>query len=156
MSGRVFEVAQGFGGTALPGVAHEDALHRVQVFCTQADSGWITYDLAGHLAREAGHFTSVGHWSMLYAQALAGQITISNVAAFTRERRPPGWPPTRDSLPCREIRDGCAGIYVARSGITAACEASFIWPRSSRAISTVHLVTSIGANVLKASGIRRP
>jgi hypothetical protein len=84
---RVFDVTEGFGSPRLGPVPYEDAVRRVKVFCTRADSGWITYDLAAHHARQAGQFATVGHWSMLYAEALAGQVTISDIANFTHERR---------------------------------------------------------------------
>jgi hypothetical protein len=83
----VFDVAAGFGEGALAPIAYEQALHRVKVFCTRSESGWITYDLAAHHARTAGQFSTVTPWSMLYADALAGQVTIRDVANFTLERR---------------------------------------------------------------------
>jgi hypothetical protein len=84
---RVFDVATGFVGKTLPAVLYSEAVHRVKAFCTSPRSGWITYDLAGEHARRSGQFTTVGPWSLLYATALAGQITIDNIASFTAARR---------------------------------------------------------------------
>lgn len=86
MTGAVDVTAQ-FGGSALPAVSFSDALHRLRTFVTHPHSGWSTYDLAAVHARESGAFDWVTPWSLLLADALAGQISIRNVSDFNFERR---------------------------------------------------------------------
>ncbi len=45
------------------------------------------YDLAAQSARNAGLLDTVAPWSLLFANALNGQVTLTNVADFTPERR---------------------------------------------------------------------
>lgn len=56
-------------------------------FCTHPKGGWQTYDMLGDVARRQGHFEEIAPWSLLCADTLAGRISVSDVAGFTRERR---------------------------------------------------------------------
>lgn len=82
-----FNFSVGFEGTTLEPVSFDDAVARVRAFCTNPSSGWVTYDLAGVHARRAGMFDEVAPWSLLWADALAGQVAIKNIADFTESRR---------------------------------------------------------------------
>lgn len=82
-----FDIAVGYEGATLGAVPFDDAVARVLAFCTSPSSGWITYDLAGVHARRAGRFDEVSAWALLLADALAGQVSIRNVADFTQARR---------------------------------------------------------------------
>lgn len=82
-----FDFTNGFGGDVLPPVAFEDALHRVRAYCTDVNSGWSTYDLCGIEARLDGYFEQVRPWSLLAADALAGQIQVRDVARFDARHR---------------------------------------------------------------------
>lgn len=73
----------GFKGDVLGAVSFDDAVRRVRAFCSDPKSGWVSFDLAAHHARQAGHFATVGPWSMLWAQALAGRVTVGDLASFT-------------------------------------------------------------------------
>lgn len=65
----------------------QDAVTRVVSFCTHPRSGWQTYDMLGALARQLGHFDEVAPWSLLWADTLAGRLSVSDIAGFTHERR---------------------------------------------------------------------
>jgi len=67
---------------ALPPVPVQDAVRRLLAYCTEPRSGWGAYDLAGAHARAAGLFNHVSAWSLLWANALNGQVVLDNVAAF--------------------------------------------------------------------------
>ncbi|MGI8946614.1 MAG: DUF6308 family protein [Ornithinimicrobium sp.] len=68
-------------------VTLNDAVQRTTAFCTSPTSGWQTYDLAGPAARAAGHFDELAPWSLLWADALAGRLSVPDLAGFTLERR---------------------------------------------------------------------
>ena len=68
-------------------VTLNDAVHRITAFCTSPTSGWQTYDLAGAMARTAGHFDELSPWSLLWADTLGGRLSVPNLAGFTLERR---------------------------------------------------------------------
>jgi hypothetical protein len=74
-------------GNVLGPVPLEHAARRLRAYCTEPDSGWSTYDLAGLIARASGAFDQVSSWSLFYANALNGQVTLANVAAFDRALR---------------------------------------------------------------------
>jgi hypothetical protein len=76
-----------FGEGRLHPIPVSDAIHRVQVFCTSPRSGFGPYDMAAVAAREAGHFHEVAPWSLLWADALAGRLSVDDLAAFTPDRR---------------------------------------------------------------------
>jgi hypothetical protein len=80
------DIARGFPGGIRP-IPFDHATKRVVAFCCDPHSGWRTYDLAGDAARAAGHFDTVGPWSLLWADALAGQLTVENLGEFSLERR---------------------------------------------------------------------
>jgi hypothetical protein len=82
-----FDFARGFEGNVLPPVSFDDALRRVCAYCTDPTSGWATYDLCGVEARLDGHFETVTPWSLLWADALAGQVQVGDIARFSVERR---------------------------------------------------------------------
>lgn len=71
----------------LPPVSYEEALHRVQAYCTHPMSGWATYDLCGIEARRAKLFDTVTPWSLLWTGALAGQVRVGDISNFTIARR---------------------------------------------------------------------
>lgn len=81
------DVTVPFGGSALTAIPLDDAVHRVVAFCTNPRSGSSVYDLAAHHERVAGTFRQVSAWSLLWADALAGQVSVRNLADFTHERR---------------------------------------------------------------------
>lgn len=83
----VIDFTQGFEGKVLDPVPVAAAARRILAYCTEPRSGWVTYDLAGLQARQLGILDHVGAWSLLYANALNGQVTLDNVAAFDRTRR---------------------------------------------------------------------
>src|SRR5665647_805145 len=87
MSSEYIDVTAGFDDDVLGPIPLLDAQRRLLSFCNSARSGWVTYDLAAHHARSAGAFNTVAPWSLLWADALAGQVSIGNVADFTSERR---------------------------------------------------------------------
>ncbi|MGI8870883.1 MAG: DUF6308 family protein [Mycobacteriales bacterium] len=83
MSSTEIDVTAGFTGDVLGAVSLDDAVRRVRAFCSDPKSGWVSFDLAAHHARQAGHFATVGPWSMLWAQALAGRVTVGDLTSFT-------------------------------------------------------------------------
>ncbi|SDL77136.1 hypothetical protein SAMN04487913_11472 [Arthrobacter sp. ok362] len=64
-----------------------DAVARVVSFCTHPKSGWQTYDMLGAMARRRGHFNEIAPWSLLWADTLAGRLSVADVAGFTHELR---------------------------------------------------------------------
>jgi hypothetical protein len=64
-----------------------DAVARVVSFCTHPTSGWHTYDMLSATARRRGHFDEIAPWSLLWADTLAGRLSVSDVAGFTHELR---------------------------------------------------------------------
>lgn len=80
------DIAQGFPG-GIPPIPSEHAAKRIVSFCCHPHSGWRTYDLAAAAARAAGHFDTVAPWSLLWADALAGQLSMNNLGEFSLERR---------------------------------------------------------------------
>ncbi len=84
---RRFDLTVGFRGDVLPPVSYEEALHRVQAYCTDPKSGWATYDLCGVEARRAGMFKTLTPWSLLWADALAGQVRVGDISSFTIAKR---------------------------------------------------------------------
>jgi hypothetical protein len=81
-----FDIARGFPG-GIPPIPSDHAAKRVVSFCCDPHSGWRTYDLAGTAARAAGHFDTVAPWSLLWADTLAGQLSVDNLGEFSLERR---------------------------------------------------------------------
>lgn len=80
-------ITDGFGPSALDPIPFEHALKRLRSFLTAPYSGWVSYDLASVHPRKDGYFEAVSPWSLLLADALAGQVSISNIASFDREQR---------------------------------------------------------------------
>lgn len=60
---------------------------RIVGYCTHPNSGWHTYTMLGAKARKLGHFNEIAPWSLLWAVALAGQLSVSDIAGFTHEFR---------------------------------------------------------------------
>jgi hypothetical protein len=81
-----FDIARGFSG-GIPPIPSDHAAKRVVSLCCDPRSGWRTYDLAGAAARASGHFDTVGPWSLLWADALAGQLSVGDLGGFSLERR---------------------------------------------------------------------
>jgi hypothetical protein len=81
-----FDIARGFPG-GIPPIPSDHAAKRVVSFCCSPRSGWCTYDLAGEAARAAGHFDTVAPWSLLWADALAGRLSVDDLGRFSLERR---------------------------------------------------------------------
>jgi hypothetical protein len=81
-----FDIARGSPG-GIPPIPSDHAAKRVVSFCCDPHSGWRTYDLAGTAARAAGHFDTVAPWSLLWADILAGQLSVDNLGEFSLERR---------------------------------------------------------------------
>lgn len=86
-SASVIDPMATFGPDRLAGIPIDEAIHRVRVYGTTAASGFGPYDLAGAQARRAGHFELVSPWSLLWADALAGGLSVDDVAAFSPARR---------------------------------------------------------------------
>jgi hypothetical protein len=84
---RGIDITRDFPGDTLGPVSIEDAVRRVLAYCTEPASGWSAYDLVAIHARQAGAFQQVGVWSLLLANALNGQVTLENLAAFSLEYR---------------------------------------------------------------------
>lgn len=82
----VLDLSPGMTG-GIGEVTVEDATRRTLAFCTHPASGWQTYDLAGAAARAAGHFDQFAPWSLFWADALAGRLSVADLAGFTHERR---------------------------------------------------------------------
>ena len=57
-------------------------MQRVIAFCCSPRSGFLGYDLVGHVARETGRLAEISPWSILLADALAGQVTVDNLHCF--------------------------------------------------------------------------
>ncbi len=81
-----FDIARGFAG-GIPPIPWDDAAKRVISFCCSPHSGWRSYDLAGAAARSAGQFDTVEPWSLLWADALAGRLSVDDLDGFSLERR---------------------------------------------------------------------
>lgn len=81
-----FDIARGFPG-GIPPIPADHAAKRVVSFCCSPRSGWRSYDLAGAAARAAGHFDTVAPWSLLWADALAGRLSVDDLYGFSLERR---------------------------------------------------------------------
>lgn len=64
-----------------------DITARVVGYCTHPKSGWQTYDMLGAVARRNGQFNEIAPWSLLWAVALAGRISVSDIAGFTYDFR---------------------------------------------------------------------
>lgn len=80
------DIARGFAG-GIPPIPADHAAKRVVAFCCSPRSGWRSYDLAGAAARAAGHFDTVAPWSLLWADALAGRLSVDDLDGFSLERR---------------------------------------------------------------------
>jgi hypothetical protein len=65
----------------------DDAAHRVLAYCTTPASGWGVYDLMGVHVRRLGRFEAVDASTLLLANAVNGQVSLANLAAFDRDRR---------------------------------------------------------------------
>jgi hypothetical protein len=72
----------GFNGDILGEILLSNAVKRVVSFCSRS-SGFVTYDLVSHAAREAGRLRDVGPWTVLVATALNGRVTVKNVKDFS-------------------------------------------------------------------------
>lgn len=81
-----FDIARGFTA-GIPPIPFEHAAKRVISFCCSPRSGWRSYDLAGAAARSAGQFDIVAPWSLLWADALAGRLSVGDLDGFSLERR---------------------------------------------------------------------
>lgn len=81
-----FDIARGFTA-GIPPIPFEHAAKRVISFCCSPRSGWRSYDLAGAAARSAGQFDIVAPWSLLWADALAGRLSVADLDGFSRKRR---------------------------------------------------------------------
>lgn len=86
MAMSAFDIARKFPD-GIASIPFDHAAKRVVSFCCDPHSGWRTYDRAGDAARAAGHFDTVEPWSLLWADALAGQLTVENLGEFSFERR---------------------------------------------------------------------
>jgi hypothetical protein len=65
----------------------QDLAARVVGYCTHPKSGWQTYDMLGAVARSHGQFNEIAPWSLLWADTLAGRISVSDIAGFTYDFR---------------------------------------------------------------------
>jgi hypothetical protein len=79
---RELQFTDGFGATAMPPIPLDEAIRRVVAFCSSRRSGFVAYDLAGHVARSTGRLREIGPWTILLADALAGQISVENADTF--------------------------------------------------------------------------
>lgn len=86
-SGGAFDFAPYFDWPVIGPIQVDAAQRRILAYCTEPKSGWGIYDLARRIARDEGALERVTSWSLLLANALNGQVSLSNVADFTLERR---------------------------------------------------------------------
>lgn len=86
MAMSAFDIAGGFAG-GIPPIPSDHAAKRLVSFCCSPRSGWRSYDLAGAAARTAGHFGTVAPWSLLWAETLAGRLSVEDLDGFSLERR---------------------------------------------------------------------
>lgn len=86
MSTTHLDLSPGMPG-GIGSVPLHDAVARVVSFCTHPTSGWQTYDMLGAMARHRGHFDEIAPWSLLWADTLAGRLSVSDVAGFTHGLR---------------------------------------------------------------------
>ena len=63
-------------------ISVDDAVRRVVAFGCSSRSGFLGYDLTGHVARESGQLNFVCPWTILLADALGGRITVQDVQGF--------------------------------------------------------------------------
>jgi hypothetical protein len=82
MGDGMLEFTKSFVGDTLGPIPVDDAVKRVIAFCCSPRSGFLGYDLVGHVARETGRLTEIGPWSILLADALGGQVTVDNLHGF--------------------------------------------------------------------------
>lgn len=87
MGEMTIDLTRGFEGDTLGVIDFDAARHRILTFCTSPVGAWVTYDLAAAQSRTAGLFDHVEPWSIMWADALAGQVSLRNIADFTLERR---------------------------------------------------------------------
>jgi hypothetical protein len=78
------EFTQEFTGNTLGPVSVDNAIQRLVAFGSSSRSGFLGYDLAGHVARLNGQLNHVGPWTILLADALGGQVTVDNVRQFAQ------------------------------------------------------------------------
>lgn len=102
-----------FVSATMEPIAFEHACARVLGFCTNPRSGWVPYDLVANHAREAGWFSTVTPWSLLYADALAGQVSIRHVADFSLHRREAFAALVRALPAATELRDADDAVRTA-------------------------------------------
>ena len=81
------DLTKRFAGDVLGPIAMDAAAHRVLAYCTAPVSGWGVYDLMGVLARRQGGFRTIDSSTLLLANAINGQVSLANLAAFDLERR---------------------------------------------------------------------
>ncbi|MGH2704885.1 MAG: hypothetical protein ACRDJ4_07285 [Actinomycetota bacterium] len=60
MSAHELVFTDGFSGNVIGPISTEDAVKRGVAFCSSRRSGFIGYDLAGHVARTTGRLADVG------------------------------------------------------------------------------------------------
>lgn len=83
----VLDITSGFHGNVVGPIDLHEAAHRILAYCTTSQSGWGVYDLMGVHARRSGRFDAVDASTLLLANAINGQVSLANLAAFDRERR---------------------------------------------------------------------
>lgn len=74
-------------GEPLSELDSDDVTHRVHAYCSISEGGWVVYDLAAAALRKTGAFETVTPWSLNWGNLLNGNVTVKNVAHFTRDKR---------------------------------------------------------------------
>lgn len=81
------DISREFEGDVVGPIDMDQAAHRILAYCTTTQSGWGVYDLMGVHARRSGRFQVVDASTLLLANAINGQVSLANLAAFNHERR---------------------------------------------------------------------
>ena len=81
------DVTRAFQGNVVGPIGVDLAAHRVLSYCTEPLSGWGVYDLMGIHARKQGKFDMVDASTLLLANAINGQVSLSNLAHFDKSKR---------------------------------------------------------------------
>ena len=82
--GNMLNFTQDFSPDAIGEISLDHAVARVGAFCSDPASGFLAYDIAGYVARRSGRLGEIGPWTILLADALAGQVSVGDVNEFAR------------------------------------------------------------------------
>lgn len=134
----------------------QDLVARVIGYCTHPRSGWHTYDMPGLVARRSGHFKEIAPWSLLWATALSGRLSTSDVAGFTHDVRAE-LVQRLSALPAKDLAE--MDDYDVKS-LTLLCRTGFsgLWaPKVTKMLALYRpdAVPVLDGHVAMAMGFRR-